>query len=95
VNNPALQNVENVGPIPQGDYTIGTQGNYGSLGHGLPGSMPLTPARGNNMHGRYGFLMHGDNARGDRSASEGCIIMPRAVRDEVGQSDDKCLKVVP
>lgn len=32
------------------------------------------------MHGRAGFYMHGDKVAAPGNASEGCIIMPRAVR---------------
>lgn len=94
LNNPGLEDRRNVGPIPRGDYEIGEQGDHGSAEHPLRASMVLTPHAGNNMHGRNNFLMHGDNGDGNQSASEGCIILPRDVRDEIGHSSDPCLRVV-
>jgi hypothetical protein len=44
--------------------------------------------------GRSAFRIHGDNARGDRSASRGCIILPRALRVKIWQSGDRDLVVV-
>jgi len=87
-NNPAMQAVHNVGPIPQGLYTIGPP--HDTPTHG-PHVMALTPA-GHDALGRSGFLMHGDNVKHD--ASLGCIIMLRTVRDQVSSSVDKQLTVV-
>jgi RHS repeat-associated protein len=102
-NDPESQSVgasdnvpNNYGPIPQGQYTIGPQGlHYSAKGSKLPASMRLTPDAGNTMFGRSGFLMHGDNNAHNNSASEGCIIMPLAVRNNIASSPDKCLQVVP
>lgn len=89
LNNPDLEHVRNVGPIPRGDWTIGKAFHHPSKG---PVCMRLTPA--GDIHGRDGFLCHGDNNKGDRSASNGCIIMPRAVRNAIDKSPDKHLRVV-
>jgi RHS repeat-associated protein len=91
-NNPAMQYVPNVGPIPQGTYQVGTPYNSKKTG---AFSIPLAPAQSNNMQGRSAFLMHGDSIRNPGTASEGCIVFPRGVRDEVNKSKDKCLKVIP
>ena len=45
--------------------------------------MRLTPNPGTNTFGRGGFLMHGDNSLLNHTASEGCIIAPRGIRDLV------------
>jgi RHS repeat-associated protein len=96
VNNPAMQDVQHTGPLPQGTYAIAPQqDNTTGSGTTLPGSMRLTPDPANEMHGRGGFLIHGDNSRADRSASEGCIIMNRDVRNHIGDSNDPVLRVVP
>ncbi len=87
-NNPAMQAIHNVGPIPQGLYAIGPA--FDTDTHG-PHVMALTPV-GHDALGRSGFLMHGDNIRHD--ASQGCIIMLRTVRDLVSNSVDKQLTVV-
>jgi len=86
-NNPAMQSVHNIGPIPQGLYAIGPP--FDTATHG-PHVMALTPV-GHDALGRSGFLMHGDNVKHD--ASEGCIIMLRTVRDLVSNSGDKQLTV--
>ncbi|MDE2367519.1 MAG: DUF2778 domain-containing protein [Burkholderiales bacterium] len=96
VNNAPLDVLPSIGPLPSGTYEIGPQQtNVTGAGLSLPGSMRLTPDPNNWMYGRAGFLIHGDNSRGNRSASEGCIIEPRGVRDIIGQSQDRTLRVIP
>lgn len=90
-NNPAMQDVHNVGPIPQGKYTIGEPSDTKTHG---PYVMHLTPDASNDMFGRAGFLIHGDSVVNPGTASEGCIIMPRKVREEVWASGDRDLEVV-
>src|SRR5579859_5974501 len=77
-NNPELQAVHNVGPLPRGPYTIGPAELHPVLG---PVAMPLTPEDGNQMFGRGDFWIHGDNATHD--ASHGCIVIDRDVRQHV------------
>lgn len=77
VNNPAMQNVAMVGPCPQGIYSIGQAHTEPKLG---PVAMRLTPAANNEMFGRAGFFIHGDNVADDHTASEGCIIIERDIR---------------
>ncbi|MBP7452742.1 MAG: DUF2778 domain-containing protein [Ottowia sp.] len=81
-NNPDAQHVSNTGPIPRGRYTIGAARNSANTGRAV---RDLTPTPGNQMEGRGSFQIHGDNARGD--ASEGCIVMPRNVRDSLQNGD--------
>lgn len=82
VNNAALQACSNVGPIPQGTYTISKPYTDPEKG---PVVMRLTPDPENTMWGRAGFLIHGDNAQANQSASEGCIILPRVAREFIGR----------
>lgn len=77
VNNPAMQNVPMVGPCPQGMYGIGHAHTDPKLG---PVAMRLTPAAANEMFGRAGFFIHGDNAGLDHTASEGCLIFNLSTR---------------
>ena len=91
INNPSLQNIRSVGPLPQGLYTHVEAVEGSKLG---PFAIPLIPEPDNEMFGRGGFYMHGDNFKGNRSASEGCIIMPRAIRLSFYNSDDGQIKVV-
>ena len=96
INNPAMQNIAGAGPLPQGLYAIAPQqNNTTGSGTTLPGSMRLVPDPGNEMYGRSGFLIHGDNSRGNQSASEGCMVFNRNIRDQIGSSEDNILRVVP
>jgi hypothetical protein len=81
LNNPAYEDVHDVGPIPQGWYTIGRF--FDDLGGKGPVVAHLAGDAGNRMFGRSGFMIHGDNARGDHSASEGCIIANHTLRLEI------------
>jgi hypothetical protein len=90
-NNPDMENVPCVGPIPVGSYTLGEP--FDSPEHG-PFAMPLTPDPANEMFGRSGFLMHGDSLEHPGCASEGCIIMPPGARAGVWASGDRELEVV-
>jgi RHS repeat-associated core domain len=89
-NNTAMQNVPNVGLTPQGTYDIGPAYNHRNLG---PMTMNLTPQSGTNTFGRDLFRIHGDNTRHD--ASEGCAIAPPNVRQQINNSNDRVLRVVP
>jgi hypothetical protein len=80
VNNPAMQQIHNVGPLPQGLYCIGVPIDHTHLG---PCAMPLTPNPSNVMFGRSGFFIHADTIAQNRSASEGCIVMPGPARTQI------------
>jgi RHS repeat-associated protein len=90
LNNPAEQGTSNVGPIPQGDYLVGAARDSARTGRAV---RDLTPAPGTDTRGRGDFQLHGDNDRGDNSASHGCVILPRNVRDAVRPGET--LRVVP
>lgn len=88
-NNPEMQDVPNVGPLPRGLYTITGPECIGTVFpcpncHGAkehkhgPYVLRLHPSPANIMHGRAGFLIHGDNGHG--TASEGCICIDRSKR---------------
>lgn len=55
--------------------------------------MVLSPD-GHNAHGRTAFLIHGDSRTNPGNASEGCIVLPPAVRIRIAQSGDTTLEVV-
>jgi RHS repeat-associated protein len=97
-NNPGAQYQSNTGPIPQGDWRIGPQQDNVTRGphpHTLAASMRLESLPGTVTRTRAGFLIHGDNARGNNSASTGCVVLDRTVRDQIGRSGDNVLRVVP
>ena len=83
MNNPGMQSLQMHGPIPQGTYTIQPAITDARTG---PMSMHLVPSETNNMFGRSAFLIHGDNASLDHTASDGCIIMSHDVRVTVAQA---------
>jgi hypothetical protein len=90
-NNPAMQAVPNIGPIPRGNYWLGEPHTSPHTG---PYSLNLTPTAGTNTFGRSAFRMHGDSIRHPGAASEGCIIMTTATRHRVWASGDRQLKVI-
>ena len=90
-NAPEYQNVHNVGPIPVGTYIIGTP--HDTQAHG-PFAMPLIPDTETELFGRDAFLIHGDSVHAPGTASQGCIIMSRDVRQHIWDSGDHELEVV-
>jgi hypothetical protein len=90
-NNPLAQSEANHGPIPQGLYTM--QEPIDSPTHG-PYAIPLVPFPSNLMFERFGFLVHGDSLVSPGQASDGCIILPRSVREQMWNSGDHTLSVV-
>ena len=92
LDNPAAEDVIGHGPIPRGGWTIGAFGDHPILG---PFSAPLLPVAGNDMDGRDGgFFIHGDNAQLNHTASDGCIILARPLRQAIADSGDNSLQVI-
>ena len=87
--NPVLQCTKNVGPIPSGKYKIGLPRKSERTG---PHVMDLYP-NGHSACGRSAFQIHGDNSKKNKSASKGCIILPRSIREKISNSDDNILIV--
>lgn len=89
-NNPDMQAVQNVGPIPRGSYIIGHWYNdFQKLG---PCVMALDALPGTETFGRNLFRIHGDNKNHD--ASHGCIILGPTLRAMIASSTDRQLDVV-
>jgi hypothetical protein len=94
-NNPDKQEEKGIGPIPVGKYRVGTP--FDSP-HTSPFAMRLTPLDGTEMFGRTDLEMHGDSIAKPGTASHGCVIFPRYIREMVWksrESGDITLKVVP
>jgi hypothetical protein len=94
-NNPLLQGVRGIGPIPKGEWRIGKPYNSTNVG---PYALPLFAVDGNtdDIHGptgRSAFRIHGDSIRSPGTASKGCIILPRKVRELIYNSGDHILTV--
>ena len=90
INNPTMQDVVNVGPLPRGAYLVEAPVEHTRLG---PFALPLLPDSGNEMFGRSGFYCHGDTQE-PGCASDGCIVMPRSVREQIWASSDHALSVL-
>jgi len=93
VNNPDMESVSEVGPIPRGDWIFGHPVDHPQLG---PLAIPIQPKSGTKTYGRGGFFCHGDEVGhvGEEIASHGCIIMSRTVRQYIIDNDDPDLEVV-
>ena len=92
LNNPELQAVPFVGPIPCGFYTIGSAFTSPVTG---PLSMRLTPDSSNQMFDRDNFLTHGDTEAHNHGASEGCLIFNFGIRQQIAMTSlDRRLQVV-
>lgn len=94
LDDPAAQDEGNAGPIPRGSWIIGPQTDH-KLANGkhLTVAMRLSPAPGNTTH-REDFWIHGDTPAHNHTASSGCIVLPRDVRNRIAASGDAQLRVV-
>lgn len=90
-NDPEAQALHDQGPIPEGYYTIDTPRD--TVTHG-PFVIPLLPFEQNKMFGRAGFLIHGDSVVHPGTASLGCIVAARYIREDIAKSPIKLLTVV-
>lgn len=94
-NNPALEGVIGVGPLPRGTYTIQNPHESDRTG---PLTLDLVPDPATRAHilalNRQpdSFKDHGDNLSHD--ASHGCVVTPHAIRVEMRNSTDKQLVCV-
>ena len=90
INNPNMQNIPKVGPLPEGLYTRGKLIPESHLGKD---AIELIPDPSNEMFNRSDFYLHGDTEK-PHCASEGCIIQPHPARMKFNASDDDKIKVV-
>lgn len=83
-NNPAMQNVRCVGPLPQGLWIVGVWQDHPRLGHLVA---PLTQIEGETF-GRDSFFIHGPSKNKDHYGQEsmGCIVVPIAGRIRVASA---------
>jgi hypothetical protein len=90
-NKPSMQAAQGVGPIPRGRWTIVARKDSPNTG---PCTLVLVPDAGTDTCGRSEFRIHGDSIANPGTASHGCIILPRVVRDLIWASGDRALEVV-
>ncbi len=96
-NNPALQAVQGVGPLPRGRYRIGTPRTSQRTGPFVMDLYPVDATPNDTRHdetGRAAFQIHGDSVRNPGTASSGCIILPRQVRERIWASKVHVIEVV-
>lgn len=91
-NNPTMQGIPNVGPLPRGKYTMMyVVEQHAALG---PYAIFLQPDMENEMFGRSDFFVHGDRIGHPGTASEGCIVLSRAARGVLWESTDHRIEVI-
>jgi hypothetical protein len=90
LDNPAMEAVHSVGPLPRGQWRIGPWHDHPRLGPCVAALMPL----GHDAHGRSAFFIHGDNRAADHTASDGCIVFAPTLRHAMAASADTLLEVM-
>lgn len=90
-NDPTKQDQHDIGPIPRGKYTMLQPMDTPTHG---PYVITLRPDPANEMHGRSGFLCHGDSVAHPGDASHGCIVTSHSMRQCLWQSGDHEITVV-
>lgn len=88
LNNPDMENVVGVGPLPRGGYEIGPFTTHPHLGVFVSRLKPLFKTD------RTELDIHGDNEHMNHTASDGCLILPLGVRKMMAASGDTKLSVV-
>lgn len=90
-NQPDLESVKGVGPLPRGQWRMGPAIHHQLLG---PVAIPLAPELGTKTYGRSGFWVHGDSRAAPGTASHGCLIFARAIRERLADSQSRTVEVV-
>lgn len=78
-NNPAVEHVRDIGPIPVGHYWLQRRFNPNFAAPSFFLDPEEETAAKLAVYGRSGFYIHGDNRTG--TASRGCIIVERRSRE--------------
>ncbi len=89
-NNAKFEHIVAAGPIPRGLYAMAPARTSRRVG---PLAIDLRPILHDAL-GRSALMIHGDNPRGDRSASNGCVILGRFIRQKLAKSRDREFEVV-
>lgn len=92
LNNPDSQDLTDVGPCPQGLWSIVEF--FDDPGGKGPIVSHLSPLPETDTYGRTGFMIHGDNSEADHTASEGCLIFARPIREALKASADRIIEVI-
>ena len=83
------------GPPPEWNPSEEERAEYDRLNQPehLAGILSGALAKFSWMFGRDGFLIHGDSIVHTGQASQGCIILPRSIREQIAASEDDELEV--
>lgn len=92
-NRPECSNEVDLGPVCCGWYDLLPPHDLNGGPHG-PYVIGLLPDAGNEMHGRGDFALHGDSLSRPGTASKGCVILARLLRERMWVSGDHRLQVV-
>lgn len=105
INNPDMQSVPDVGPIPCGlwvmEVIVNGAGEWTDYKQKKSPVIRLTPKQETETFGRSGFLIHGREAgeiigvAETEKSSLGCIIQDHQARVSVARNADKLLRVIP
>lgn len=90
-NNPVMQSVKGIGPLPVGLYDAEPPVDSPVVGKY---AIRLVPHPDNEMYGRSSFYIHGDSYSDPGNASHGCIVLAPQFRHQFWDSDDHRLRVV-
>lgn len=82
INDPACESIAGIGPTPVGRYRIRPGRSHPRLG---PVALFLEPLATTDTFGRSEFFIHGDNRKANRTASRGCPIFGRVIRDIINR----------
>lgn len=93
LNNPAMQAVHGIGPIPCGVYTIGSP-RVPSARPGAP-VLPLDPDPSGPMFGRTALFARDDIAATNPKASGDCVVFKHLILFQIAASADRQLEVLP
>ena len=96
-NGPTKQGVVAKGPIPRGKWKMtGVRLSHPKLGPYVI-TLLADDVKFDDTHdetSRSAFRIHGDSVKNPGTASHGCIILPRAIRELMWKSKDHNLEVV-
>lgn len=95
-NDPTKQHLRALGPVPRGKWKITERYDSKNVG---PYTLKLQAVddRFDDVHDetkRSAFRIHGDSIKNPGTASNGCIILGRPIRERIWKSGDRDLEVV-
>lgn len=90
INDPKSETVHDHGPIPRGVWEIGIWFDDEHLGPCVAALRPTSQ----DVYGRGGFFIHGDNKDMNKSGSDGCIVLARFLRQSIRASGTKTITVI-